>query len=385
MAGITKRKYVSENIRIYKKITNQLHLIKQILPEVYDRNILFTFYLKYFPSTIKELDQRYEYYKSKDIFLKSVGKKIRYEPLNARGFFFGSQKVKHMLSNGYRNKHKLEYNEELKIKALTQLENKLNNLLKKDLVIISNNEYIQNIEPIYIDIFIKIYHKSNHIEKILIFNELKKFNNSKTITFFYKLNDSERNNQIRNMAFKHLQSLGKYVKLRKNFKGKKKIYHIDSTLPNYSPQELVIFLNTNSVESQKKYNIFISHSYLDKDLVKSTKNALNLQNLSCYYDWTSDQDFLKRTLISDYTKEVLKKRIEQSEIFLLLLTHNVIAEDKIISEWIDMEIEHAKSLGKKILCINVANEKHKFIDLPFELRETSILITENLSIFFRQI
>ena len=381
MAGITKRKYISENIRIYKKITNQLHLIKQILPEVYDRNILFAFYFKYFPSTIKELDQRHDYFKSKDIFLKSIGKKIRYEPLNSKEFFFSSQKVKHMLSDGYRTKHKLEYNEELKIKTLDKLEKKSNKTLEKDLFISNNNDYIQDIEPIYIDVFIKIYHKSNHIEKILIFNELKKFNNSKTITFFYKLNDSERNNQIRNMAFQHLQSLGKYVKLRKNFKGKRKIYHTDRALPNYSPEELVKFLNSNSVESKKKYDIFISHSYLDKNLVKSTKNALNLQNLSCYYDWTSDQDFLKRTLISDYTKEVLKKRIEQSEVFLLLLTHNVIAEDKIISEWVEMEIEYAKSLGKKILCINLANVKHKFIDLNFELRETSIYLTEILSFF----
>ena len=115
------------------------------------------------------------------------------------------------------------------------------------------------------------------------------------------------------------------------------------------------------------------------------KNTLNFQNLSCYYDWTSDQDFLKRILISDYTKEVLKRRIEQSEIFILLLTHNVIAEDKIISEWIDMEIEYAKSLGKKILCINVANVKHKFLDLNFELRETSIYLTENLSNFLKRV
>ena len=52
MAGTTKRKYMSENIKIYKQITNQLHLIKQILPEVYDRNILFSFYVKYFHNTI---------------------------------------------------------------------------------------------------------------------------------------------------------------------------------------------------------------------------------------------------------------------------------------------------------------------------------------------
>ncbi|WP_180062555.1 toll/interleukin-1 receptor domain-containing protein [Acinetobacter sp. YH12120] len=381
MAGITKRKYMSENIRIYKQMTNQLNSIKKILPEIYDGNILFDLYSKYFSTTIQMLNQRYEYYRSKDIFLRSVGKKKRYKILNSKDFFFSSQKVKHMLSYGQRLQHKQQYSEECKTDSLIKLEQKLNKSLSKKLVITKKCEHIQDIEPIYIDIFIKIYHRSNHLEKILIFNELKKFNSNKTINFFYKLNDSEHNNQIRMMAFQHLQNLGKYVKVRKKFKGNKKSYHIDSTLPNYSPEELVKFLNSNSVESKKKYDIFISHSYLDKDLVKSTKNALNLKNLSCYYDWTSDQDFLKRTLISDYTKEVLKKRIEQSEIFLLLLTHNVIAEDKIISEWVEMEIEYAKSLGKKILCINLANVKHKFTDLNFELRGTSIYLTEIFSFF----
>ncbi len=385
MASITTTKYMSENTRIYKQLTNQLNFIKKILPEIYDGNIIFDLYSEYFFTTIQMLNERYEYYRSKDIFLRSVGEKQRYKILNTKDFFFNSQKVKHMLSYEQRLQHKQQYSKECKAESLIKLEQKLNRSRNKKLVIEKKFEHIQDIEPIYIDIFIEIYHRSSHLEKILIFNELKKFNNDKTITFFYKINDSERNNQIRRMAFQHLQSLGKYVKLRKNFKGKKKTYHTDSALPNYSPEELLKFLNSDSVESKKKYDIFISHSYLDKDLVKSMKNTLNLQNLSCYYDWTSDQDFLKRTLISDYTKEVLKRRIEQSEIFILLLTHNVIAEDKIISEWIDMEIEYAKSLGKKILCINVANVKHKFLDLNFELRETSIYLTENLSNFLKRV
>lgn len=282
-----------------------------------------------------------------------------------------------MLSYGQRLQHKQQYSEEFKTDSLIKLEQKLNKSLSKNLIFTQNNEYIQNIEPIYIEVFIKIYHKSNHLEKILIFNELKKFNNDKTITFFYKINDSERNNQIRRMAFQHLQSLGKYVKLRKNFKGKKKTYHVDSTLPNYSPEELVKFLNSDSVESKKKYDIFISHSYLDKDLVKNMKNTLNFLNLSCYYDWTSDQDFLKRNLISDYTKEVLKKRIEQSKALILILTHNVIADGEITSEWIKMEIEHAKSVGKKICCLNFTDLGHQFINIEFQYEGNSISISKN--------
>ena len=76
---------------------------------------------------------------------------------------------------------------------------------------------------------ISAYHKKgNTIEdKLEIFKEIQKFDCDRATQFFYKLNDSERNNQIRNMAFQHLQNTGHYVKLRKNFKGKKKIYMED--------------------------------------------------------------------------------------------------------------------------------------------------------------
>ena len=377
MASITTTKYMSENTRIYKQLTNQLNFIKKILPEIYDGNIIFDLYSEYFFTTIQMLNERYEYYRSKDIFLRSVGEKQRYKILNTKDFFFNSQKVKHMLSYEQRLQHKQQYSKECKAESLIKLEQKLNRSRNKKLVIEKKFEHIQDIEPIYIDIFIEIYHRSSHLEKILIFNELKKFNNDKTITFFYKINDSERNNQIRRMAFQHLQSLGKYVKLRKNFKGKKKTYHTDSALPNYSPEELLKFLNSDSVESKKKYDIFISHSYLDKDLVKSMKNTLNFQNLSCYYDWTSDQDFLKRNLISGYTKEVLKKRIEQSKALILVLTHNVIADGEITSEWIKMEIEHAKSVGKKICCLNFTDLGHQFINIEFQYEGNSISISKN--------
>lgn len=64
MAGIAKRKYISENIRIYKQMTNQLNSIKKILPEIYDGDILFDLYSEYFSTTMHMLNERYEYYLS---------------------------------------------------------------------------------------------------------------------------------------------------------------------------------------------------------------------------------------------------------------------------------------------------------------------------------
>lgn len=61
--------------------------------------------------------------------------------------------------------------------------------------------------------------------KIEIVKELQKYESDDILRFFYKLNDGERNIQIRTMVFHHLQDLGVYVKLRKGFKGKKeKLY-----------------------------------------------------------------------------------------------------------------------------------------------------------------
>lgn len=42
-----------------------------------------------------------------------------------------------------------------------------------------------------------------------------------------------------------------------------------------------------------------------------------------------------------------------------------------------MEIEHAKSLGKKIYCLNFTNIEHKFINIEFQSDENSISISRN--------
>ena len=112
---MTKRNYMSENIMIYKQMMKELNSIQKILPEIYDGDILFDLYSLYFPHTIRMLTEKYENYKSKDLFLESVGKKVRYNPLNAKDFFFSSQKVKYILSNNQKRKHKQEFNEELKL------------------------------------------------------------------------------------------------------------------------------------------------------------------------------------------------------------------------------------------------------------------------------
>ncbi|QHQ18556.1 toll/interleukin-1 receptor domain-containing protein [Pectobacterium parmentieri] len=379
MPGMMKKKYYSENTNYTKSFTKPLSLIAQILPYNYGKESILDLFIKFYPCEWNKLVQRYNYYHEKDMFLKRVGKKIRYNHLPPTQFFYNLAKVKHLVSCGQINKHNINFNSERQnILYETFTETRRNKIAAYTHKIEKAKENLQKIDPLYIDVFISAFHKKNCTtkEKIEIFKEITKYYSDKTITFFQKINDSERNNQVRRMAFVHLQDIGVYVRLRKNFKGKKKNYMLEENDFNVSPKDLVERIESDSFQNKKIFDVFISHSYLDSELVRIIKDELNKNNITIYCDWTSDNDFLRRKLASEYTRIVLKKRIEQSKVILLLQTENSISHDNhYLSEWIKMEINHAIYLSKPIYCINLTNTTSVFKDIPFIYTDNKISIS----------
>lgn len=369
MAGVVKRKYESETRRLQKSFTRPLNLISEALPAEYDKHLLLKLFKELFPLMWDSLNKRYEQYESKDKFLTKVGKKKRYYHDNPDVFFFKLLKVKHMVSGGQRVKHKNTFNEKSAQLAYQSLLNKANNKVKShENKMLSINKDLQTVDPLYIDAFIFAYHKKGITiqGKVEIFSELKKYNTPKVIEFFQKLNDSERNNQIRRMAFEHLQKLGASVRLRKKFKGKVKLYNTETDRFIVSPEDLYQRLESNTIQNKKRFHVFISHSYQDSELVRQVKSCLNNHGLSVYCDWTSDNDFLKRNLVSDYTKMVLKKRIEQSKCIVFLQTKNSVdADSSFSSPWISLEIEHASSIGKPIYSLNFTSDSDIFKQVKY--------------------
>jgi hypothetical protein len=360
MPGETQRKYVGELMRFNKSLKTLLHNIKSVLPITYTKFDILNLFTELYPYEWTIIEERYKTYKSKDEFLKKVGKRIRYKPSLPKDYLFELQEVKHILSEVQKDLHKKNYNEEARLEKLTQLKeksksrmltiNKKVDLAKKD---------IQDVEPSYIDIFTHAYHKKgiSQDEKMEIVKELQKYDCNKSIEFFQKLNDCEKNNQIRILAFKHLQKIGKYVKLRKAFKGKKKIYMTEKTNFNMKPFDLFQKIEDNLIQNKKFYDLFISHSFEDNELVRKIKNYLNKSNLNIYCDWLSDNDFLKREYASDYTKMILKRRIEQSKKVLFIRTNNTNDKNNnFYSEWVEMEISYAKSIDKPIVCVDFIDD-----------------------------
>ena len=114
-------------------------------------------------------------------------------------------------------------------------------------------------------------------------------------------------------------------------------------------------LNDNSVQGLKQYDVFISHSSKDKDYVRKIVNEANSIGLNCYVDWTSDNDFLKRSMVSDYTKEVLKVRMKQSRRLLFLNS-----EKSRNSQWVSFELDYYENcLQREILMLLLNGEDER--------------------------
>lgn len=373
MPGKARRKYDGETIRICKKLKRPLYLVAEVLPYDYDHRLFLDLFIKLYPNEWNEIVERCASYQAKDNFLQEKGKKARYKSPSPESFFFNIQVVKNILNPQYKLKHKENYNElERDEKYQTFKAKRENKITQRERKIAQYTDLTQEIEPYYVDILIAAYHKKGitTVDKMEILTEMRKFKCQKSIEFFNKNNDSERNDQIRSIAFQHLQKTGHYVKLRKKFKGKKKSYMTETTDFDMTPLDLVKRLEADTVQSKKCYGVFISHSFKDSDTVKRVISILNLQGLSCYCDWSSDNDFLKRSLASKYTKEVLKKRIEQSDKLLFIRTSNSMTGLNLNSPWIELELEHCNALGKPVYCINLINDGVK---LPY------ILLKQNLA------
>lgn len=367
MPGVVKRKYVGEQMRLAKSLNRPLSMIVETLKPGYTGNDLLQAFQEYYPFEWKIICEMWKEYSEKDRFLKKVKGKSRYNMPKPEKYFFSLMKVKYLLSGGFRKKHEQAYQEEERAEKERLLRKKRASKIQRTKSRVEDyKRNIQQVDPGFIDALIYAYHDRHNStnDKMEIFKELQKFECEKTDSFFLKINDCEQNNQIRNMAFWHLQHMGHYVKLRKNFKGKKKVYQIEKSTLEGTPQALAERLqNRKSAQNKKYYDLFISHSSQDRDPVRKVVEAANVLGMSCYVDWTEDNDFLKRSMVSEYTREVLKVRMKQSRCLLYLSSENSRA-----SEWVAFELdyyEHDLKRNPRMLILN-GDDPHKYERVQLE-------------------
>jgi len=150
MPGKTQRKYVGELMRFNKSLKVPLYKVKSVLPLNYNKHDILNLFIELFPYEWSIIKERYKIYKGKDDFLKKIGKKIRYKPTLPEYYLFELQKVKHILSQGQKKLHAIDFNEINRLKKLDKLaeETKIR-MTEINAKIDLAKEYIQDVEPSY--------------------------------------------------------------------------------------------------------------------------------------------------------------------------------------------------------------------------------------------
>ena len=371
MSGVTKHIYEHEIRDIISMWNTQLKSIQDILPQNYDESDVINLLKYYYPHEWNSVEVKYWYYHKKDRNLKKCLGRTRYNMKEPMQLLYSSSKYREIMSL----KRKQDYHDNFLEDRVSELKQKLWD--KRRLKIEKINKKIENAKsktqqmtPEFIDKMIGLYERKNtsQKDKMYILLELQKYYSPKIIQFFFKLNDTELNKQLRWSAFCHLQSFNyqprarrqKYMQVHtKNKKRKdylKKGYSEQKCEIPKTPMELEYRIDNGKEQKIKTYDFFISHSYKDGATVQKLIQYENKQGKNIFCDWINDSDYLKRQLLCKATLKVLETRMEQSKSLIF-----VESEYSKASIWCRYELNYFKDLGKPMYIISSENiEKGNF-------------------------
>lgn len=216
-----------------------------------------------------------------------------------------------------------------------------------------NNISTQDVTPHYIiELIDKYWGEPEKLQRLYIAQECSKYKNDKTILFFRQVLYGESDWFIKNVVFRTLQRFDEVVYLPPKGKGKRDQYNklVDLFGCDYkedigkSPLDVMEeFYRNKYIQTTKDFDVFISHSAANTNLVDEIVQCLNDIGLVAFVDWKSDREDLKRTKANQYTADVIKLRMRQSKCLLLIRT---IESDASI--WVSWELGYFSALERKI-------------------------------------
>lgn len=104
-------------------------------------------------------------------------------------------------------------------------------------------------------------------------------------------------------------------------------------------EERILNENKQLYIKSNKYDLFISHSYLDRDLIINLVELFNELGYCVYVDWINDPE-LDRSKVNKKTAELLRSRMDVSKGLAYIATNNIPN-----SKWCPWELGYAD--GKK--------------------------------------
>lgn len=365
MPGVTKRIFEHDLRDVMIMWNEELRQVQDVLSQYYTEEDIINTLKYYYPHEWKSVEVKYVYYQKKDKYLKKRFGKTRYNMSSPEKLIRKVDFYKKMCSSEFKEKYADTYNEENVINEQEKLWKKRRPKIEKiDLKIEKAMIKTQQVTPKYIDQLIGLYERKNtsQMDKVYILLELKKYYNPQIIQFFYKINDTELNKQLRREAFEYLQSFNYQPRVRRqkymhiHTKNKKRKKYLKDVYPNETytipknPNELIYRIENAREQKIKEYDYFISHSSKDSSSVQKLIFFENQHDKNIFCDWINDVDYLKRHLVCEATLQVIQKRLEQSKALIFVLSEN-----SRNSVWCRYELNYFMELGRKIYVINVSD------------------------------
>lgn len=104
-----------------------------------------------------------------------------------------------------------------------------------------------------------------------------------------------------------------------------------------------------SFDLNKTYDIFLSHSYIDKEEVASLKIYLETFSLSVYIDWIDDYQ-LNRNSVTKETAKRIKERMKNCKSLLYAFSENTI-----LSKWMPWELGYFDGFKGRVAVLPISN------------------------------
>lgn len=119
-------------------------------------------------------------------------------------------------------------------------------------------------------------------------------------------------------------------------------------IPIHKSAKVALEEHTKALESINQFDIFLSHSFNDQELILGIMMSLEDLGYSVYVDWVHDRQ-LSRDRVTSETAQVLRQRMSMSKSLFFATTANSNS-----SKWMPWELGYMDGLKAKAAILPVA-------------------------------
>jgi hypothetical protein len=360
--GRTQRK-TSKYLELYRKTFKRKVLtVLSFTPPATSGDVFFKLFEEMYPDDVRSVGKHYQFYHEKNK-RRRHGKPL-YFPSPAELIYQLARARLGAISESTWNAEDAERNKQQALDESKRERERRKEKYRR------NNISTQEVTPKYVSTLIDRYWKeSRKLFRLYIIKECAKYKNTRTILFFRQIFQGEDDWFIRNTVFRILQRFDEIVYLPPKGKGKREKFDTLVEMFGCDYQDdigkgpidiMEEFYNSNYIQTVKDFDVFISHSVSNGQLVDNLVQKLNEIGLVAFVDWKSDREDLKRSKLNSYTADVLRLRMRQSKCLILIRT-----KESDSSIWVSWELGYFSALGRKMAALTIEEDLDKgpeFVD-----------------------